>query len=334
MADNPTDSHYDELDRLAARSLAAREGTAAAEARASRRRPVWPWVLTGLLFAFVLGLVGSPLFEREVRGTLPPALRDDMQMPADPRVDGLVERVARLEAERARPGPGAQPLTDAPGTEAAGLGLRLQAVESRAVAAETNDANLMARLDALAAEVARTSSAVVETDTRTRDLFLLSVVRRMVEAGRPLTPIAQAVETRFRSTDGAAVEALAAWSSAPQTRRTLQGRLETIGELPPPAEAGSWWERLKARLSGLVTVRGEAAGKADAQALMAQARTAMASGDVALAVSALEAGDWPPAVRQWVQDARVLMSAEEALARLETNALEAGVGALQVTAAP
>jgi hypothetical protein len=60
----------------------------------------------------------------------------------------------------------------------------------------------------------------------------------------------------------------------------------------------------------------------------------MAAGDVALAVSALGEGDWPPAVRQWVEDARILLAAEEALGRLETNALEAGVGALQAPPAP
>ena len=331
MADNLTDSHYDELDRLAARSLAAREGGAAADARAGQPRAVWPWVVSGLLFAFALGLVGSPLFERELRSTLPQALQSEAPARPDPRVDLLAERVARLEAERARPQAGLP--VQAP-ADAEGLGLRLQAVESRAIAAETNDANLMARLDALAAEVARTSSAVVETDARTRDLFLLAVARRMVEAGRPLTPIESVIEGRFRTGDGAAVEALAAWSSAPQTRRTLQGRLETIGDLPAPAEAGSWWDRLKARLSGLVTVRGEGTGTADNQALMAQARAAMAAGDVALAVSALGEGDWPPAVRQWVEDARILLAAEEALGRLEANALEAGVGALQAPPAP
>lgn len=337
MADNPTDSHYDELDRLAARSLAAREEAAAVGARASRPRALWPWIISGLLFAFVVGMVGSPLFEREVRSTLPGALQVEAPTAADPRLDALAERVALLEAAQARAG-GAVPVrpdgAGDPPIDAAGLSLRLQAVESRAIASETNDANLMARLDALAAEVARTSSAVVETDARTRDLFLLSVARRMVEAGRPLTPIEGAIDERFRTQDGAAVEALSAWSAAPQTRRTLLGRLETIGTMPTEADQASWWDRLKARLSGLVTVRGAAEGRADSGALMAQARTAMGSGDVALAVSALEAGTWPPVVSQWVQDARTLLAAEEALGRLEANALEAGVGALQAPASP
>jgi hypothetical protein len=82
------------------------------------------------------------------------------------------------------------------------------------VASETNDANILARLDALAAEVARTSSAAAETDSRTRDLFLLSVARRMLDAVRPLTPIDGAIEGRFRAKDPAAVDALAAWSAA------------------------------------------------------------------------------------------------------------------------
>ncbi len=329
MADNPTDSHYEELDRLAARSLAAREASAASAGQGGGARPIWPWVIAGLLFAFVLGLVGSPLFERELRGTLPPALQSEQVVPADPRVDGLLERVARLEAQQAKPVAGAQ----VPAT-ADNLGLRLQAVESRAVAAETNDANILARIDALAAEVARTSSAAAETDGRIRDLFLLSVARRMLEAGRPLTPIEAAIDGRFRAKDPAAVEALAAWSAAPQTRRTLEARLATVGDLPVAADSGSWWDRLKARVAGLVTVRGETAATPDSAALLAQARTAMASGDLGLAISALSDGDWPPTVRQWVEDARIRLAAEEALGRLETGALETGVGALQAAPAP
>lgn len=328
MADLPTDSHYDELDRLAARSLAAREGSTPPGARS--RRSLLPWAIAGLLLVFLLGLVGSPLFERSVRSTLPPALQADQGGQTDPRIEGLMERVAKLEAERSRPVAGAA----VPAADVTGIGTRLQAIESRALAAETNDANLVARLDALAAEVARTNSAVVETDARTRDLFILSVARRMLEAGRPLTPIEPAIVDRFGTRDAAAVEALGAWSRAPQTRRTLQSRLEAVGELPSAADTGGWWERLKARISSLVTVRGERVETADGAALLAQARAAMAAGDLELAVSALSDGDWPPAVRQWVADARILLAAEESLGRLETAALEAGIGAAKVEPAP
>ena len=98
MADNPSDSHYDELDRLAARSLAARESAATADARQKRARPIWPWIIAGLLLAFVLGLLGSPLFERELRGQLPPQLQSESAAPADPRVAELVARVAAWRA--------------------------------------------------------------------------------------------------------------------------------------------------------------------------------------------------------------------------------------------
>ncbi len=325
MAEDPATSHYDELDRLAARSLVARETAAAGEAGARGGRSYWPWAIAGLLIAFVIGLLGSPAFERGLRGRLPPELQSEQPVLADPRVDSLADRVAALEAAAGRPLP-----VPAVPQDAAGLALRLQSVESRAIAAETNDVNLMARLDALAAEVARTSTAVVQTDVRTRDLFLLAVARRMLEAGRPLAPIEGALQGRFGSGDAAAVEALAVWSSAPQTERTLRDRLVALEALPEPAETGGWWERLKARLSGLVTVRGEPTEvAADSRALMAQARAAMDIGEVALAVTALEQGSWPPAVQQWVIDAQILLTAEEALGRLETNALETGIGAVQ-----
>jgi hypothetical protein len=332
MADNPSDSHYDELDRLAARSLAARESAATADARQKRARPFWPWIIAGLLLAFVLGLLGSPLFERELRGQLPPQLQSESAAPADPRVGELVARVDRLEGMAGR-GVAAPPLP----VDGAGLGARLQSVETRAIAAETNDLNLAARLDALAAEVARTNTAVVETDLRTRDLFLLAVARRMLEAGRPLTPIERALENRFREADGAAVDALAAWTAAPQTQRTLKDRLKALQEMPEAADTRSWWDRLTARLAGLVTVRGQTAETvADMDALLARARAAMEAGDTNLAVAALDQGDGqgdlPPAVRQWLADARILVAAEDALGRLETNALESGVGSLQAPA--
>ncbi len=341
MADNPTDSHYEELDRLAARSLAARDGSAEAEARTRSSRAIWPWAVAGLLFAFLLGLLGSPLFERELRRQLPAALQPDQAVPVDPRVDGLAERLARLEVERGGPqaalavpqGAVPQGATAPQGAMApqdlAGLGVRLQAVESRAIAAETSAVILVARLESLAAELSRTRAAFAQTDGRTRDLFLLSVARRMVEVGRPLTPIEGVIEARFRAADGAAVEALAFWSAAPQTRRTLERRLEPLAQAPAADAAASWWDRLKTRLSGLVTVRGETPKAPDSETLMAQARDAMAAGDLELAVSALETGGWPPAVAQWVQDARILLAAEQALDRLEANALESGVGALQ-----
>lgn len=338
MADNPSDSHYEELDRLAARSHAARESAATANARQKRARPlwppIWPWAIAGLLLAFVLGLLGSPRFERELRGQLPAPLQSERATPADPRVAELVARVDRLEEMAGRQGAALQPPVDE-----AGLGARLQSVETRAIAAEANDQNLAARLDALAAEVARTNMAVVETDMRTRDLFLLAVARRMLDAGRPLTPIERTLENRFRKVDGAALDALAAWTSAPQTKRTLQDRLKAVEQLPEAADLRSWWDRLTSRLAGLVTVRDHAAqSAADPDVLLAQALAAMEAGDTNLAIAALGVGDgdgeavWPPAVRQWVIDARTLVAAEDALARLETNALESGVGALQVPA--
>jgi len=244
----------------------------------------------------------------------------------------LAARVDRLEAMAGREGAAPQMPVDA-----AALGARLQSVETRAVAAEMNDQNLAARVDALAAEVVRANTAVVETDLRTRDLFLLAVARRMLEAGRPLTPIERALETRFRQSDGAALDTLAAWTAAPQTRRTLKDRLGALRELPQAADPRGWLDRLTSWMGGLVTVGGQAAQPAaDTGALLAQAMEAMEAGDTNLAIAGLQQGAsrgaWPPAVRQWVMDARTLVAADDALARLETSALESGVGALQVQA--
>lgn len=309
----------EDLDRLVSRSLSARRG----KASAPQERAIWPWLVAALLLALLLGMIASPWFEREVRGQMPEALQSEQSGSRDPRVDDLLTRVARLEAQPSA-GLVAAPGSAAPGDMAPITG-RIAALEAQAAAFQFSDATVAARLEQLAADLQRTSGVAEAGDRQVRDLFLVSVARRMVEAGRPLGPVQSALSARFSAQDAAAVDSLERWSAVPQTRATLAARLETMDEavvVPDTEAAAGFWDRLLARLSGLVTVRdGTVAGPVETDVLSA-AREALDNGDVALAASRLQRAP-PSAVRdQWLADARALVAAEAALNRLETMLLD------------
>jgi hypothetical protein len=307
----------DDLDRLAARSLSARK----AKAPAQRTRSVWPWFFVALLVALVLGMIASPWFERELRQQLPEALQADHSVAADPRMEDLAARVARLEARPA----GALPVLPGAAGDMAPVTGRIAALEAQAAAFQTSDATVSARLEQLAADLQRTSGVAEAGDRQVRDLFMVSVARRMVESGRPLGPVLSALSARFSGQDAAAVDSLELWSSVPQTRASLSARLETMDETvvtSKQAEGPGFWDRLMSRISGLVTVR-EQSGEPVAADVLLGAREAMAGGDVALAASRLQRAP-PSSVRdQWLSDARALLAAEAALDRLEMTLLDA-----------
>ena len=304
-----TNGPFDELDRLAARSLAAREE----EAKRRGARPIWPWLISAGLLAFALGLIGSPVFERAARSHLPAELRSESVPAPDPRVGGLTERVERLEVLGARPAslPAQAPAAD------------VTAVDSRIATLEMRMGEVLAAMNALAADQQRTSSALAMEDARLRDLFLLGVTRRMLEAGRPLTQLEPALEARYRATDSASLDALLAWSRSPQSRHSLQLRLQTLADVQAASPASqNWWDRLKARLGSLVTVRTEGGTKPlDFNAHIRNAREAMAAGDVTLAIAALRPLPQTADTRQWLGDAQLLLEADTALSRLEAAAI-------------
>ena len=340
MIDRPQDAPprpMDDLDRLAARSLAARQSAATPP----QRRAIWPWLLVAALLAFVIGMLGSPWFEREVRSQLPPPLRDQPLSQSDPRFDGLEARVARLEAAQARPPSSGQPAL--PGAVAApapadpAFDARLAALEAQAQALQGSSAATATRIEQLAADIARTSGEAAAGDRQVRDLFLLSVARRMLDGGRALTVLEPALAARFRPADDAAVDALAAWSTVPQTRDSLAGRLEAMqaaGSVPV-ADDRSLWQRLRDRLSGLVTVRTEQASglPADAAALP-EAIAALKDDDLPRAIRRMQAA--PPSEQRdtWLKDAQARLEAELAMERLESRLIGDMSVALSAPVAP
>lgn len=322
----------DDFDRLAARSMSARR------IAVPKKRSFWPWLVGALLLALLVGMIASPWFEQQVRRQMPGALQAEQPVARDPRVDALLSRVEQLEARTAA-GPAAAHGADVAHNLETVTG-RIAALEAQAAAFQSSDASIASRLGQLALDLEQAGNLAEAGDRQVRDLFMVSAARRMVEKGRPLGPVQSALSARFSAQDAAAIRSLEHWSGAPQTRASLAGRLETMGDaMVEPARTGApgFWERLMTRISGLVTVYdGTIAGPIDRDAL-ADARDALAADDVALAATRLQA--MPPSIvrDQWLADARALVAAEAALDRLESMLLDAAstdASALAVATVP
>lgn len=288
------------------------------------RRRIWPWILGALLAAFVAGIAGSPWL-REGLGRYVPALAEEAAAPAaDGRVEGLELRLAQLEGGRG--GKAEQPPEQQP---AAG---RIAALEAQAATRRVEKSDILGQLQRLETEIGRTRALAENPDLGARDLFLLAVSRRMVEAGRPLGPVAPLLQARFQASDGRAVEALLAWSGEPQTRRTLAARMPELARSDVPAgkpAATGWWEQLKAGFSGLVKVHPpEDAARNERAGAVTAASVALAQGDLGQAIAGVEKLRPTAATSRWLHEARQLRDAEAALDTLDGLVLSQAIATL------
>lgn len=291
---------------------------------AGARRNIWPWVLLGVLASFTLGLLGSPWLETNVRSHLPQPAIPGAATRAEPNLDALERRLRRLEAAQSA---GAAPAGTEPGANP-DLAARLEALEARIATQREAEAGFLVSLQQLAADLQQARQAIDAGDAQVRDLFLLSLVRRMVVAGRPLDPVLPLLLDRFRTRDAAAIETLAAWSHEPQTRETLGSRLPGL-EAAGAGASGGWWQRLKAGVGGLVRVHDPSApDRLSAADGLAAAETALRRNDLGLAIRHVEELPSSSVTRQWMHDARLLADAEMALERLDALALSAAIAAV------
>lgn len=252
----------------------------------------------------------------------PPALSASPADSPDPITPDLAARVDRLEGLL-----GALPSGsggDLPSLPAGDVPARVAALEAevrRLVdaqgAADSRFAALVAELDAAGLR----SGGIAAATAQARDLFLLAAARRHLERGRPLGPVEAALRQQFGAREPSAVEAIAAWSRAPNARDLLAERLAQGFGAPAvgPAEDGGFWDRLRAQISGLVRLR-----RADGPdpAIRERAAARLAAGDLDGAITLLSEAPADPRLAAWLEDARRLSSAEAGLERLELLALQ------------
>lgn len=293
----------------------------------TRRKPaVLPWLLLLAVTAFALGMLANPWFETRVRQHLPPALqgpdpRSDTQDLArlERRIEGLETDVATALRADANVPP---PLSGEPG-QIEELTSNLAALEKSTSRLEDADAGLSARIGQLSTDFTALANNNSATNRQARDLLLLVVARRFVETGRPLGWVGEALTRQFATRHQSALDSLNAWSAAPQSRVLLMRRLMELtapsASAPAADDQGSWWDRLSARLSNLVTIRPKASVE-EAPASLATA--ALESGDIALAITHMEATPPSPPRNVWLADARRHAAALAALDTLEERVMD------------
>jgi hypothetical protein len=180
-----------------------------------------------------------------------------------------------------------------------------------------------ARIAELEASLAQQQSSapirVATVSSRADGMLLAFAARRALELGLPLGSFEDDLNARFGSSEPHMVAAVVAAAKTPVTIAKLRGDL--IGLLPQLSgvESAGLWDRLTTGFSNLATVRRGDDAPHDPNALLAQAKTAMETGDVDTALQAISrlpnravAADWMAAARRYSEAQRALNALEKA----------------------
>lgn len=201
-----------------------------------------------------------------------------------------------------------------------GMGKMEEELAERAAA----DGNMAGRLATLERQAQTQSSA-----DRADSLLLLALLqmRQAVDEALPF-PAEYAAFTKLAGHDpdlAAAVQPLAddardGVASNARLRRQLAALAETITSAKPPQSKAKWWQQALDRLRRLVRIRRiDGAAKAGSQTAVETSQSALAQGDLAGAIAALEKLTGPNAevAQPWLRSARRRLAAERALTRLQ-----------------
>ena len=325
------------------------------EAEAAKQRPrerggsaAW-LVLILVVMAALLG--SSPYWAPPVANLLPwgPRTADEAlaqleqrQGEMDHRWSVISQQLKRLDEQLTAAGAGTAQMKD--------LGQRVTALEQRP---GTEDP---ARLAALQQDVQKLAAAHEETGERVAKiearrsaaagqrgeealLLALGQLRGQLQGSQPFAAELGAVEALGRDQPGvhATLQPLAASAAtgvpslAVLTQRFERDVAPALMRAPAPQSDG-WGEQIMGRLRSLVVVRRIGSNAATAgdpvEGATARAESALASGDLAGAIKAVEAlpGAAAAPARSWLADADRRVTAERSLARL-TDDLTARVAA-------
>jgi hypothetical protein len=189
----------------------------------------------------------------------------------------------------------------------------------------TLGAELATRIDTLEHQLQ------AQNDTQRREavrLLALLQMREALETGRPFAA-EYATFTRLVENDpellGAALPLADGARNGIASPAELHQRVAALADLtanaPAPAAASSWWEEALNRIRALVRVqRIDGAGQTGPDTAVDAAQAALAKGDLAGAVAALDGprGVSAPAIEAWLKLARQRLAAEAALTHLQS----------------
>lgn len=307
----------DATERLRAR-LSGRPPTSV-----SRGRPVLPWLLAAVLLTFALGLIANPWFERTVRNRLPFA-EDVLRESNTGKIAALDAKLAALEL---RAGTAALPM---PAERLARAEARVDvsgdqiARDAQRIDQLTRDiAALSARVESNNARIAANADTTRAAADRVQAVLAVQLVRRALEAGKPIGPLDMALRQSFEARYPAAVQAVTALGASPVTLATLRRDLDAMrapaAVTRPAGPRKSWLTAFSDSVAGAFAAP-PATPPAAAAAPLDAAAAALARGDVAAATAQLRRlpDANRPAVTGWIAAAERLRIGTESLATLET----------------
>ncbi len=276
---------------------------------------------------------------------------------AQQRSTALEQRVTTLE-QRPAPGPNPQDAEQAAqqGQALRALGDRIAALEQRittiSAAASSQSAadaskalqaqiqTLGQKLDEQSRQLATLQSQKADnTDRSDAALVLtLSQLRGVITTARPYAAELQAAEALAKDAPDTLAELKKLDGRAQQgvpTVAMLAARYPAVANAAPPAGTPptssdeGWRARTWAKLKNLVTIRRVGEGQTQSSATkrgadVADAETALKTGDLAAAVAAVRRADGSasPALSAWLDDAQARLDAEAALAAAEATLLK------------
>jgi hypothetical protein len=254
-----------------------------------------------------------------------PAVRADLEA----KIASLGRRLDAIATRPAAPADIAAQL--------AGLGHRLDTIAARPAA----DPAVMQKLqqdvaqldkrasdfaDRIAALEARASDKARSADRQAALLLALLQMREGVETAEPFAvpydafvTLAQGRPLLVAAAQPLAPLAKSGVASRAALARDLSRLADRIATARPAAPANDWRARVLEQLRGLVTVRRLDSQQTSPEAAVDRAETDLARGDLAAAVTALQALSGAPAAaaRPWLAAARRRLAAETALSRLQ-----------------
>lgn len=311
-----------------------------------------PWVIAGLLSAFLAGMIGSPWLESRVRAALPVSLRPKEHADLDTT---LMARAAalesRLQALEARPlGNDAADLTakvaaleahqqsDTSGAakvanDLGPLGQRVDTLELRLTTAEQAAhaaTSAAAQIPSLQNQVLAMSTAVTQLALHQRALASLPLLRRALENGQPIESYLALIAPMLTPNNPDLVQ-LRQLTPVP-TLATLQNDLSRLGRTTGGAlstSASAWLENAMSTVRNLVQVkRGDAVNQpSEGNNPVQDAQGRLRLGDVDGAVILIKQSTPSDQQRLWLQAAARFQLARKTLGHLEAVVIDASLEA-------
>lgn len=178
------------------------------------------------------------------------------------------------------------------------------------------------RLEEQLAQLDAQSRAAVGNADRAEGLLVAFAARRALDRGVALGYLEALLRQRFGATQPQAVATVLTAARQPVTLQELQEGLKEVR--PQLAGAGpeqSWWDALKAEVSGMVTVRKQGTPSTMPAERLDRAERRLETGQVDVALAEVLRLPGREEAAGWIADARRYVAARRALDTLETAAL-------------